>query len=89
MKKKEIKKTKIKSKNKVSSKQFMEFLNGINCRLDWMIKYMEVWLIESDIRKLKDKLTDKIDLKELSQLEKRVNVIEKKLQNRRSSIFSH
>jgi len=49
---------------------------------------MEVWSIESEIKELKDKTANKIDLEKLSRLEKRVDIVGKTLQNRRVSIFS-
>jgi len=66
----------------------MAFLKSINRKLDWMIMLMEVWSIESEIKELKDKTANKIDLEKLSRLEKRVDVVGKTLQNRRVSIFS-
>jgi len=66
----------------------MAFLKSINRKLDWMIMLMEVWSIESEIKELKDKTANKIDLEKLSRLEKRVDIVGKTLQNRRVSIFS-
>ena len=86
--KKEIKKTKLKPRSKAERELMITFLKGVNRRLDWMIRYTEIWSIEAEIRELKDKVTDEIDLEKLSQLEKRVDAVEKILQSRRFSIFS-
>lgn len=88
MKKKEIKKTKLKPRKKYTAEQIIAIAKRINTKLDWMIMLMEVWSIESEIKELKNKVTNKVDLEKLSQLEKRMIVIEKTLQSKRTSIFS-
>jgi len=89
MKKKEIKKTKLKPRKRCTEKQLIAFVERINSKFDWMIMLLEVWSIKSEIKELKDKLTNEIDLRKLPQLKKRADAIEKTLQDRRSSIFSH
>ena len=86
--KKEIKKTKLKPRKKYTAEQIMAIAERINSKLDWMIMLMEVWSIESEIKELKNKVTNKIDLEKISQLEKRVITAEKTLQSRRVSIFN-